>query len=66
MFVPAKTLAAAGADFPTTQRFSGHGSLKMVMRYAHARDQHVDQAVDDMERAKTKVERIAPPKTQNS
>jgi hypothetical protein len=38
----------------------------MVMRYAHARDRRVDEAVDRMEKAKTKVEQIAPSKTQNS
>ena len=59
-------LAATGADIPTIQEFSGHLSLKMVMRYAHARDRRVDLAIDEMERAKTKVEQIAPPKTQNS
>ena len=59
-------LAATGADIPTIQAFSGHFSLKMVMRYAHARDRRVDEAVDKMERAKTKVEQIAPSKTQNS
>ena len=59
-------LAAAGADIPTIQAFSGHLNLKMVMRYAHARDQRVDEAVDRMEKAKTKVEQIAPSKTRNS
>ena len=59
-------LAATGADIPTIQEFSGHLNLKMVMRYAHARDRRVDQAVDEMERAKTKVEQIAQSKTRNS
>ena len=59
-------LAETGADIPTIQEFSGHLSLKMVMRYAHARDRRVDEAVDKMERAKTKVEQIAPSKTRNS
>jgi site-specific recombinase XerD len=59
-------LAAVGADIPTIQAFSGHLSLKMVMRYAHARDRRVDQAVDKMESAKTKIEQITPSKTQNS
>ncbi len=59
-------LAATGADIPTIQAFSGHLSLKMVMRYAHARDRRVDEAVDKMERAKTKVEQIASSKTRNS
>ena len=59
-------LAETGADIPTIQAFSGHLSLKMVMRYAHARDRRVDEAVDKMERAKTKTEWIAPPKARNS
>ena len=59
-------LAATGADIPTIQEFSGHLNLKMVMRYAHARDRRVDHAIDEMERAKTKVEQIAPSKTHDS
>ena len=59
-------MAATGADIPTIQAFSGHLRLKMVMRYAHARDRRVDEAVDRMEKAKTKVEQIAPSKTGNS
>ena len=59
-------LAATGADIPTIQEFSGHQSLKMIMRYAHARDRRVNQAVDEMEKAKTKVEKIASPKTRDS
>lgn len=59
-------MAATGADIPTIQAFSGHLSLKMAMRYAHARDQRVDEAVDRMEKAKTKVEQIAPSIKQNS
>ena len=59
-------LAETGADIPTIQEFSGHLNLKMVMRYAHARDRRVNHAVDEMERAKTKVEQIAPTKTRNS
>ena len=59
-------LAATGADIPTIQEFSGHLSLKMVMRYSHARDRRVDQAVDAMEKAKTKVERIGPSEAKDS
>jgi integrase len=59
-------LAATGADIPTIQEFSGHLSLKMVMRYAHAQDKRVDQAVDAMEKAKTKVERIGPSEAKDS
>jgi integrase len=59
-------LAATGADIPTLQEFSGHRSLKMVMRYAHARDQRVDRAIDEMELAKTKVEQITPSNRRDS
>ncbi len=58
-------LAATGAEIPTIQAFSGHLSLKMIMRYAHARDKRVDEAVDRMEQAKTKAERIASSEAQN-
>ena len=59
-------LAATGADIPTIQEFSGHLSLTMVMRYAHAQDRRVDLAIDEMEQANTKVEQIVAPKTQDS
>ena len=42
-------LASTCADIQTIQEFSGHLSLKMVMRYSHARDKRVDQAVDAIE-----------------
>ncbi len=58
--------AATGADIPTIQAFSGHLNLKMVMCYAHARDRRVDEAVDKMEKAKTKVEQITASKTRDS
>lgn len=59
-------LAATGADIPTIQEFSGHLSLKMVMRYAHARDRRVTEAVEAMEKAKTNVEPFGPSKVQDS
>jgi site-specific recombinase XerD len=51
-------LVATGADVRTVQEVSGHKSLAMVMRYTHAQDQRVDQAIEDMESAKTNVEQI--------
>jgi integrase len=42
-------LAATGADFATVQKFSGHRSVQMVMRYTHAQDKHVDKAIDMMQ-----------------
>ena len=42
-------LAEAGADVKTIQEFSGHESVDMVLRYAHAQDRTVDLALDRME-----------------
>jgi integrase len=42
-------LAAIGADIKTIQEFSGHESLAMVMRYAHAQDRAVDAALDRLD-----------------
>ncbi len=42
-------LAETGADIKTIQEFSGHESLEMVMRYAHAQDRAVDRALDKLE-----------------
>jgi integrase len=44
-------LAVTGADIKTIQEFSGHESLQMVLRYAHAQDRAVDSALDRMEGA---------------
>jgi integrase len=51
-------LAVTGADIKTIQEFSGHESLQMVLRYAHALDRAVDRALDRMEGADV-VERSA-------
>ena len=42
-------LALIGADIKTLQEFSGHQSIAMVLRYAHAQDQAVNRALDRME-----------------
>lgn len=42
-------LAAIGADIKTIQEFSGHESLAMVLRYAHALDRAIDSALDRLE-----------------
>ncbi len=42
-------LAETGADIKTIQEFSGHESLEMVLRYAHAQDRAVDRALDMLE-----------------
>jgi integrase len=51
-------LASTGADIKTIQEFSGHETLAMVMRYAHAQDQIVDAALDRLEDG-TAVEQTA-------
>jgi TPR repeat protein len=57
--------AAQGADIKTIQEFSGHESLEMVMRYAHAQDRAVNSALDRMEQ-RTVVEHPASQKRHNS
>jgi integrase len=42
-------LAETGADIKTVQEFSGHESLEMVLRYAHAQDRAIDRALDKLE-----------------
>jgi integrase len=42
-------LAEIGADIKTIQEFSGHESLAMVLRYAHAQDRAIDSALDRLE-----------------
>ena len=42
-------LAATGADIKTIQELSGHESLTMVLRYAHAQDRAIDSALDRFE-----------------
>ena len=37
--------------------------MRMVLRYTHARERRVNQAIDAMEKAKTKVEQLPTPKT---
>ncbi len=58
-------LAATGADIKTIQEFSGHESLAMVLRYAHAQDDAVDRALEKMEKG-TVAEHPRAKKTQES
>ncbi|MBM3941295.1 MAG: site-specific integrase [SAR202 cluster bacterium] len=53
-------LSEAGADVPTIQAFSGHRSLEMVMRYAHARDRQIDSVLDRLDEKQTNAEQINP------
>jgi integrase len=42
-------LVQAGVDLPTVQKVSGHKTLAMVVRYAHANGEHIDAAMDNLE-----------------
>lgn len=42
-------LVQAGIDLPTVQRISGHKTLSMVVRYAHANGDHIRSALDKLE-----------------
>lgn len=43
-------LVQAGVDLPTVQKISGHKTLSMVARYAHANGSHIDTAMARLER----------------
>lgn len=42
-------LVQAGVDLPTVQKISGHKTLSMVARYAHANGAHIDAAMNRLE-----------------
>lgn len=42
-------LVQSGVDLPTVQKVSGHKTLAMVARYAHANGTHIDSAMDHLE-----------------
>ena len=43
-------LVQAGVDLPTVQRISGHRTLQMVVRYSHQNGEHIQAAMDKLER----------------
>jgi integrase len=43
-------LVQAGVDLPTVKRISGHKTLAMVERYAHANGDHIRHAMDKLEK----------------
>lgn len=51
-------LVQAGVDLPTVMRISGHKTLRMVERYAHQNNSHIQNALDNIDvalkRAKSK------------
>ncbi len=42
-------LVQAGVDLPTVKRISGHKTLAMVERYAHANGEHIQAAMDRLQ-----------------
>jgi site-specific recombinase XerD len=58
-------VSGTGADFRTIQAFSGHKSTEMVMRYIHAREERIDEALDLMDGG-TNVEQLDAPAKQRS
>jgi hypothetical protein len=40
----------AGIDLPTVKRISGHKTLQMVERYSHQNGEHIQAAMDKLER----------------
>lgn len=43
-------LVQAGVDLPTVKRISGHKTLQMVERYSHQNGDHIQAAMDKLER----------------
>ena len=52
-------LVQAGVDLPTVQKISGHKTLAMVARYAHANGAHIDSAMDRLE-TRIAAEKVVP------
>ena len=50
-------MAETGAEVQTVQDFSGHRTVDMVMRYIHAREVRVNEALDKFENQRTRNER---------
>jgi integrase len=48
-------LVQAGVDLPTVKRISGHKTLIMVERYAHANGEHIKEAMNKLEERYRKV-----------
>lgn len=43
-------LVQAGVDLPTVQRISGHKTLQMVVKYSHQNGEHIQTAMDALEK----------------
>ena len=59
-------LADTGVHARTLQEFSSHQTLRMTMRYTHARQEMVDEAIKMMERVKTEPEQLGRRKADDS
>src|SRR5829696_1933255 len=49
-------LVQAGVDLPTVKRISGHQTLQMVERYSHQNGEHIQAAMDKLDRRYRVVE----------
>lgn len=59
-------ITETGASPRTIRAFSGHKSSQMVWRYTHVREQRVDDALDQLEKGRTKVVQISEKEKQRS
>lgn len=50
-------LVQAGVDLPTVARVSGHKTLAMIYRYAHANSEHLQAATDKLEQRYTHTDK---------
>jgi hypothetical protein len=48
-------LVQSGIDLPTVKRISGHKTLAMVQRYAHANGEHIQIALDMLDARYSKI-----------
>ena len=48
-------LVQSGVDLPTVQRISGHKTLQMVARYSHQNGEHIQAAMDVLEKRYSSV-----------
>jgi site-specific recombinase XerD len=52
-------LVQAGVDLPTVQRISGHKTLQMVVRYSHQNGEHIQVAMDALERGYDLIKEVS-------
>ena len=52
-------LVQAGVDLPTVQRISGHKTLQMVVRYSHQNGEHIQAAMDALEKRYDSINEVS-------